>query len=137
MVEMTIGKYQIVGAYVTANTELSDDLKLTVAGRYDTFDFMDASGFSPRAAIVWTPNPRHTFRASYNVGSFSPSALQMYIDFLLLMLQSNPGIFGGMDIWLQGQTDDRPVSPNIMTDLESFQLELLVTLLLYGVFSTT
>ena len=113
------GKYQIVGAYVTANTELSDDLKLTVAGRYDTFDFMDASGFSPRAAIVWTPNPRHTFRASYNVGSFSPSALQMYIDFPLVSV--SPPVpsanFAGMDIWLQGQTDDRPVSPNIMTGL--------------------
>jgi len=113
------GKYQIVGAYVTANTDLSDNLKLTLAGRYDTFDFMDASGFSPRAALVWTPNPRHTFRASYNVGSFSPSALQMYIDFPLVSVSppvASAG-FAGMDIWLQGQTDDRPVSPNIMTGL--------------------
>ncbi|MFL2591044.1 MAG: TonB-dependent receptor domain-containing protein [Flavobacteriaceae bacterium] len=112
------GKYQIFGAYVTANTDLTDNLKMTVAGRYDTFNYMDASGFSPRAALVWTPNPRHTFRASYNVGSFTPSALQMYIDFPLVNVAAPiPGLFGGMDIWLQGQTEDRPVNPNIMTAL--------------------
>ena len=118
------GKYQIVGAYVTANTELSDDLKLTVAGRYDTFDFMDASGFSPRAALVWSPNPRHTFRASYNVGSFSPSALQMYIDFPLVNIAAPiPGLFGGLDIWLQGQTTDRPVNNSMMTALGELPLD--------------
>ena len=112
------GKYQIIGAYVTANSDLSDNLKLTLSGRYDTFDFMDASGFSPRAALVWSPNPRHTFRASYNVGSFSPSALQMYIDFPLVNVAAPvPGVFGGLDIWLQGQTDDRPVNNSMMTPL--------------------
>ena len=112
------GKYQIFGAYVTANADLTDNLKMTVAGRYDTFNYMDASGFSPRAALVWSPSPRHTFRASYNVGSFTPSALQMYIDFPLVNVAAPiPGLFGGMDIWLQGQTEDRPVSSNIMTAL--------------------
>ena len=112
------GKYQIIGAYVTANSDLTDNLKLTLSGRYDTFDFMDASGFSPRAALVWSPNPRHTFRASYNVGSFSPSALQMYIDFPLVNVAAPvPGVFGGLDIWLQGQTEDRPVNNSMMTPL--------------------
>ena len=112
------GKYQIIGAYVTANSDLTDNLKLTLSGRYDTFDFMEASGFSPRAALVWSPNPRHTFRASYNVGSFSPSALQMYIDFPLVNVAAPvPGVFGGLDIWLQGQTEDRPVNNSMMTPL--------------------
>ena len=112
------GKYEIFGAYVTANTDLSDNLKMTLAGRYDTFNYMDASGFSPRATLVWTPNPRHTFRASYNVGSFTPSALQMYIDFPLVNVAGPvPGVFGGLDIWLQGQTEDRPVNNAMMTPL--------------------
>ena len=111
-------KYEIFGAYVTANTDLSDNLKMTLAGRYDTFNYMDASGFSPRATLVWSPNPRHTFRASYNVGSFTPSALQMYIDFPLVNVAGPvPGVFEGLDIWLQGQTEDRPVNNAMMTPL--------------------
>ena len=93
--------------------ELSDDLKLTVAGRYDTFDFMDASGFSPRAALVWTPNPRHTFRASYNVGSFGP-ALQMYIDFPLVNIAAP--ILAYLADWIFGFKAKQPIDRSIIYD---------------------
>ena len=47
----------------------------------------------------------------------------MYIDFPLVNIAAPiPGLFGGLDIWLQGQTTDRPVNNSMMTALGELPL---------------
>jgi len=58
---------------------LSDKVKLVLAGRYDESDLHD-SQVSPKAALVYSINPNHTLRATYNeafqVANYSEFFLQ-------------------------------------------------------------
>jgi len=101
--------YNLYGGYLQGKFELGKKLDLVLAGRYDQFNFLDEGAFAPRAALVFKPSPKHTFRASYNrAASPNASALQNYIDFPLSTV-----IPGALDIWLLGndgpQTFDNPV----------------------------
>jgi len=95
-------EYRILGAYLQGTTPLSDKLELTYAGRFDKMNFIDKGTFAPRIALVYKSSPNHTFRASYNVASYAPTALQQNIDFPVAVLV--PGIF---DVWLSGQANDQ------------------------------
>ena len=94
--------YRIMGVYLQGSTPLSDKLELTYAGRYDKMNFIDDGIFAPRLALVYKASSNHTFRASYNVASYGPSALQQYIDFPVSI--AVPGI---LDVWLSGQANDQ------------------------------
>ena len=94
--------YRILGVYLQGTTPLSEKLDLTYAGRYDKMNFIDDGTFAPRLALVYKASPNHTFRASYNVASYAPSALQQNIDFPVSI--PVPGIF---DVWLSGQANDQ------------------------------
>ena len=100
--------YQIFGTYLQGKFALSKKLDLVLAGRFDTFNFLEENSFSPRAALVYKANPKHTFRASYNESAGPPSTLEVNIDFPVA--SPVPGLF---DIWLYGQrtaqTWDNPV----------------------------
>ena len=52
-------------AFAQADFELSDKVKLVVAGRYDESSLHE-SKFSPKAAVVFGLSPSHTLRVSYN-----------------------------------------------------------------------
>lgn len=91
--------YQIFGAYAQGKFALGDKLDMVLAGRWDTFNFLEnENAFSPRIAFVFKPSPKHTFRASYNRAAAPPSGLQVNIDFPVAA--PVPGLF---DIWLAGQ----------------------------------
>ena len=90
--------YRIFGTYLQGKFALAKKLDLVLAGRFDTFNFLDDNSFSPRAAIVYKASPKHTFRASYNESAGPPSTLQVNIDFPVA--SPVPGLF---DIWLYGQ----------------------------------
>ena len=94
--------YRIMGLYLQGTTPLSEKLDLTYAGRYDKMNFIDDATFAPRLALVYKASPNHTFRVSYNVASYAPSALQQNIDFPVSI--PVPGIF---DVWLSGQANDQ------------------------------
>jgi len=94
--------YNISGAYIQGTMELGSKLDLTVAGRYDSFGFLDDSGFAPRVALVYKPNEKNTFRVSYNQATIIPSALQMFIDF---PVNAPASLTGFADVWLSGQND--------------------------------
>jgi len=98
--------YLISGAYLQGKTTLSDKLSLTYTGRYDKINFIDKGKFAPKAALVFKPNVRNSFRASYSIAAFGPSALQTYIDFPVLTLA--PGIY---DVWLAGQIQPQNFVP--------------------------
>jgi len=92
--------YRIFGTYIQGKFALAKKLDLVLAGRFDTFNFLEDNSFSPRAAIVYKANPKHTFRASYNESAGPPSTLQVNIDFPVA--SPVPGLF---DIWLYGQKE--------------------------------
>ncbi|MGB0840094.1 MAG: TonB-dependent receptor domain-containing protein [Chitinophagales bacterium] len=92
--------YTIFGGYAQGKFELGEKLDLVLAGRYDQFNFIDEGAFSPRAALVYKPNPLHTFRATYNNASIPATALNVNIDFPVS--SPVPGLF---DIWLTGQKE--------------------------------
>lgn len=60
--------------FAQADFQISDSLKLVLAGRWDDSDLHDAQ-VSPKAAFVWAINNNHTLRLSYNeafqVGNYS------------------------------------------------------------------
>lgn len=99
-------EFQIAGAYIQGITDLSDNLTLTYTGRYDKLNFIDEGKFAPKVALVFKPDPRNSFRASYSVATFGPSALETYIDFPVLTLA--PGVY---DVWLAGQIQSQNFAP--------------------------
>ena len=86
---------------------LSDQLELTYAARYDQFNILDEGGFSPRVALVYKMNEKNTFRATYNIATAPPSALQTFIDFPVNVIVPNQ-----YDVWLSGQVDDQGFAAN-------------------------
>ncbi len=94
--------YVLYGLYAQGKFKLAEKLDLVLAGRYDRFNFLDDESFSPRAALVYKVNPKHTLRATYNQTQSPPSALQVNIDFPVSI--PVPGLF---DIWLYGQKTEQ------------------------------
>jgi iron complex outermembrane receptor protein len=103
--------YSIIGAYLQGKFELGSKLDLVLAGRFDQFNFLDDNSIAPRAALVYKPNPKHTFRATFNQATTPPSALEVNIDFPVSI--PVPGLF---DIWLAGQKESHTFD-NPMIDI--------------------
>jgi len=89
--------YGIFGGYVQAKWAISPKVDILGAGRYDSFNFLDEGFFSPRAALVYKPDPNHTLRASFNIAGDVPSAVDFFLDFPVA-----PAIPGIADIWFRG-----------------------------------
>ncbi len=103
--------FTVVGGYVQGKFALGPKFDFIAAGRYDRFDYLGKGAFSPRAALVFKADPKHTFRASYNHATFAPSALEWNIDFPVSVLV--PGVF---DFWLAGQRDVQSFGSNPMIE---------------------
>ena len=107
-----VDDYNILGGYLQGNFKLAEKLDLVVAGRFDSFNFIDESAFSPRVAMVYKASPNHTFRASYNQAAAPPDALIMYIDFPV----ATP-VTGLFDVWLKGLKEPMQFGTNPLIDL--------------------
>ncbi len=107
--------YIITGAYLQGTSELTDKLELTYAARYDNFNILDEAGFSPRVALVYKANDKNTFRASYNLSTGAPAALQSFIDFPVSVI-----IPGAYDVWLAGDIEEQNFAPNAPIALPAF-----------------
>ena len=103
--------YSIFGGYLQGKFKLASKLDLVLAGRFDSFNFTDETSFSPRVAFVFKPDPKHTFRASYNKSTAPPTALNINID--LPVASPVPGLF---DLWLVG-TKEQHTYPNPVIDV--------------------
>ncbi len=68
------------GVYAQDEIFLADQLRLSVGGRVDRFDYLDSFVFSPRVALLVKPQPGHTFRISYNRAYRSPSVINNFLD---------------------------------------------------------
>ena len=103
--------YLVYGAYVQGKLELTSKLDAVLAARYDQFNFINEGAFSPRAALVYKIDPKHTVRASYNRSNTTVSNLQLNIDFPLSTI-----IPGGFDVWLHGNKEIRAFGDNPMIE---------------------
>ncbi|HET6566523.1 MAG TPA: TonB-dependent receptor, partial [Rhodothermales bacterium] len=68
------------GAYGQSETRLTNQLNLTLAARLDYDNVYEALQLSPRAAVVFTPTPEHSFRATYNRAFASPGSNSLFLD---------------------------------------------------------
>ena len=100
--------YIINGIYGQGTLNLSEKMDLVVAGRYDQMSFISVGEFAPRAALVYKPSEKTTWRLSYNKALSGPSALQQYIDFPVNVVA--PGV---LDVWLHGQAKSHTFGSNI------------------------
>jgi iron complex outermembrane receptor protein len=87
------------GLYGQGTLAMSEKVDLVVAGRYDQASFISTGEFAPRAALVYKPSEKTTWRLSYNKALSGPPALAMYIDFPITT--AVPGVLGA---WLSGQS---------------------------------
>ena len=94
-------EYVLNGIYGQGTLRMSDKVDLVLAGRYDMASFIGAGEFAPRAALVYKPSEKTTWRVAYNKALSGPGALQMYIDFPVAVL--SPGV---LDVWLSGQNNN-------------------------------
>ena len=112
------------GFYGQGTLKLAEKMDFVVAGRYDQASFISAGEFAPRAALVYKPSEKTTWRLAYNKALSGPSALQMYIDFPVN--SPAPGI---LDAWLSGQsTAQRFADPsNQVIDLAGLPIDIPVS----------
>ncbi len=68
------------GAYLQSETSLNDQVKLVLAGRYDSHNYLKDNNFSPRAALVFKPDGNQTLRATYNRAFSTPSSNNLFLD---------------------------------------------------------
>jgi iron complex outermembrane receptor protein len=112
------------GFYGQGTLNLAEKMDLVIAGRYDQASFISAGEFAPRAALVYTPSEKTTWRLSYNKALSGPGALQMYIDFPV-----NTAVPGVLGAWLSGQsTPQRFADPaSQVIDLAALPIDIPVS----------
>jgi len=88
-----------LGGYMQTETPITSQFRLVLAGRYDKQSDYDAQ-FSPKAALLFSPTPNHTFRASVNRAYKNPTILAGYFyatDFTILGATLGLGVFGNRE----------------------------------------
>jgi len=95
-------QYTQNGIYAQGTLKLAEKMDLVVAGRYDQLNFISVGEFAPRAALVYKPSEKTTWRLAYNKALTAPTALQQYIDFPVQVVA--PGV---LDVWLHGQNNSQ------------------------------
>ncbi|GMQ81722.1 MAG: hypothetical protein BMS9Abin05_1157 [Rhodothermia bacterium] len=84
------------GAYVQSTTRLTNRLNLTIAARGDYNNVQENLTISPRAALVFSPGPGHSFRVTYNRAFSSPTSNSNFLDIVA-------GVVPGSDILIRGR----------------------------------
>lgn len=74
--DITITEY---GAFAQLGKKLTDNFKMTLAGRYDKNKNFEGR-LTPRVTGVWTVAPNNNLRVSYQTGYRNPTAQDQYID---------------------------------------------------------
>ena len=96
-----------VGGYAQAEYKLNEKYIFLAALRVDYQDRISEVQFSPRAAFVYKPTPRHTLRATYNRAFSAPTSLNFSLDLLNATSPAGYGIRGiGNATGYQFQRDD-------------------------------
>ncbi|UCC45501.1 MAG: TonB-dependent receptor [Candidatus Zixiibacteriota bacterium] len=87
-----------IGAYVQADGQVTEKVKLVGALRVDDHNRLDDLVWSPRAAIAYQPMDNQNLRFTYNRAYSSPDNNNLYLD----ILQAVDPFYTGLDIRAQG-----------------------------------
>ncbi|HUG01605.1 MAG TPA: TonB-dependent receptor [Longimicrobiales bacterium] len=68
------------GGYVQSETDIGSRLDLVAALRVDKSDALEDPVFSPRAALVYSPDEANSLRVTFNRSFSTPSTLNLYLD---------------------------------------------------------
>lgn len=68
------------GAYLQSETDLTPQVELVLALRYDTHNRVDEAEVSPRAAVVYKPRESQSLRVTYNRAFSTPTTNDLYLD---------------------------------------------------------
>ena len=93
-----------IGGYVQYDGRLSPKWNVVAAARLDDHTRLQDPVFSPRAAIVFSPTPERSIRASYNRAFSTPNTLNLFLD-----ISAQPLPLGGpffYDVRAQGTSED-------------------------------
>ena len=93
-----------IGAYLQSETELTEQLDLILALRYDDHNRLDDAEVSPRAGLVYKASESQSFRATYNRAFSTPTTNNLYLDLL-----AQEGAFAPLDAF----TPILGFSPNV------------------------
>ncbi|HKQ56651.1 MAG TPA: TonB-dependent receptor [Candidatus Eisenbacteria bacterium] len=69
-----------IGGYLQSETRLQENLDFVAAARLDHHSRVDERVLSPRAGLVFRPQPGHTLRATYNRAFNQPSSNNLFLD---------------------------------------------------------
>jgi iron complex outermembrane receptor protein len=90
----------VISFYVDAETEITDDLIVSGAIRYDDYDgFGDSTNF--KLAANWSITDEFAIRGAMSTGFRAPSMQQLYTDNISTQFQSNPNDPNGDQIAVQ------------------------------------
>ncbi|MFQ5568954.1 MAG: TonB-dependent receptor domain-containing protein [Rhodothermales bacterium] len=103
-----------IGAYIQSDTRLSDQFDLVLTGRIDRDDVIEKVQFSPRVGLVFKPDARNSFRATYNRAFTTPAGVNLFLDLLVSPPSSNSGLFG---VRGRGAWQPFTFSPNTLVSL--------------------
>ncbi|MEO5798870.1 MAG: TonB-dependent receptor [Gemmatimonadales bacterium] len=87
---------KVYSAYTQLEYKLSPKLRLVGAARYDKGDLFEGQ-FSPKAALVFSPSPNHSFRATFNRAFQTPN----YSEFFLSAAAGAPANFSNLEAGLR------------------------------------
>lgn len=71
-----------IGGYLHSETALSESLSLVAALRVDKHSRLEDLVYSPRAALVFSPDDANTFRVTYNRAFSTPTTNNLFLDLL-------------------------------------------------------
>lgn len=90
-----------IGGYAQGDYKINDHFNVIAALRLDHHNFVEDPFLSPRAAFIYKPNARQTFRATFNRSFSAPSSNNLNLDILQLGDLGDLGVYGqnffGMD----------------------------------------
>jgi iron complex outermembrane receptor protein len=84
--------------------KLSDQVKAVAAARFDVGGLIDAQ-FSPKAALVYSPSNRHSFRLTYNKAFQTPN----YSEYFLNVAAGAPANFTALETGLRANASLGPL----------------------------
>lgn len=71
------------GVFIQDEILIGDHVRWVIGARYDDIDPV-GEVVSPRTTFMVSPNPNHTFRASYNEAYRAPSLIENHLDIVIL-----------------------------------------------------
>jgi outer membrane receptor protein involved in Fe transport len=84
----------LYSAYGQLEYRITPQLRLVGAGRFDDGDLIDAQ-FSPKGAIVFSPNEAHSFRFSVNRAFQTPNLSEFFLQVPVAQPSGSPRILEG------------------------------------------